>query len=183
MGVEPFHALAVERAAALCPARRQAQRGRYGNIGPVKMRAGVVQNLVERDAGKIGELHLDDRPHSLERRADGRADHRVLADGRVQNPPGKFLSQAFGRFESAAEFSGNVLPVKEDAVILLEKVSLGFANGFEVGDAHTNWSIRERVDKPHQSSSFACGTSSCWAVETASSTSAAISERICCKAS
>ena len=102
------------------------------------MRACIIQDLVERDAGKIGELHLDDRPHPFERRTDRRADHRVLADRRIQNAPGKFLRKAFRRFESAAEFSGDVLSINEDPLVLLEKVSLRLANGFEVGNAHAN---------------------------------------------
>ena len=67
------------------------------------MRAGIVEDLVERDAGEIGELHFDNRPHALHRRADGRAHHRVLADRRVQDAPGKFFRQTFRRFERAAE--------------------------------------------------------------------------------
>ena len=55
--------------------------------------AGVVDDLIERDAGKIGELHFDDRPHAFDRRADGRADHGVFADRRVQDAAGKFLRQ------------------------------------------------------------------------------------------
>ena len=57
----------------------------HGILRPPILRAGVVQNLVERDAGEIGELHLDDRPHPFHGRADRRADHRVFADRRVQD--------------------------------------------------------------------------------------------------
>ena len=42
---------------------------------------------------EIGELHLDDRPHALDRRADGRADDGVLADRRIEHAAGKFLRE------------------------------------------------------------------------------------------
>ena len=99
-------------------------------------RAGVVQDLVERDAGEIGELHLDDRPHSFHRRADRRADHGVFADRRVQDASGKLFRQTFRGFERAAEFSADVLSVNEDALVLAQKMRLRFADRFEVGDAH-----------------------------------------------
>src|SRR5437764_7231813 len=100
------------------------------------MRPGIIQDLVERDTREIGELHLDDWPHPFEGRADGRANHRVLADRRVQNAPWKSFRQSFRRLKRATEFSGNVLAVDENALIFLEKVGLRLANGFEVGNAH-----------------------------------------------
>ena len=62
-----------------------------------------------------------------------------------------------------------------------EKIRLRLADRFEVGDAHGIWSASSRVETAHQSSSLPTGASSCCAVATASSTSAAISARICCK--
>ena len=100
------------------------------------MRAGVVEDLVERDAGEISELHLDDRPHSFHRRADRRADHGVFADRRVQDAPGKLFRQTFRGFERAAEFSGDVLAVNENALVFAQEFRLRLADRFEVGDAH-----------------------------------------------
>src|SRR5438874_1774140 len=53
------------------------------NIGPPVMRAGVVENLIQGDAGKIGELHFHNWAHTFERSADGRADHGIFANRRV----------------------------------------------------------------------------------------------------
>ncbi len=94
----------MERAAAFRSAGRQAHRDRAGDLRPPILRAGVVEDLVERDAGEIRELHLDDRPHSFHGRADRRADHGVFADRRVQDAPGKLFRQTFRRLERAAEF-------------------------------------------------------------------------------
>ncbi len=136
MRIDPFHALAVERAAAFRSAGRQTHRDRAGGLGPPILRARVIENLVERDAGEIRELHLYDRPHAFHGRADRRADHGVFADRRVQDAPGKLFRQAFRRFERAAEFSGDVLSVDEDAVVIAQKIRLRFADRFEVSDAH-----------------------------------------------
>ena len=100
------------------------------------VRPGVIQDLVERDAGKIGELHFDDRPHSFQRCADRGADHRIFADRRVQDATGKFLRQTFRGFECAAEFSADILAVNENALVLAQEFRLRLANRFEVGDAH-----------------------------------------------
>ena len=64
-----------------------------GVLRAPKLRPGVVENLVERDAGEIRELHLDDRPHPFHGRADRGADHRVFADRRVQDATGKLFRQ------------------------------------------------------------------------------------------
>src|ERR1700739_3859127 len=103
------------------------------------MRAGVVQDLVERDARKIGELHFHNWPHSLQRRADRGPDHRILADGRVQHASWKFFSETFCCFERATEFSSNVLSVNENAFFLGHYFCLRLANRFEISDAH-RWS-------------------------------------------
>src|ERR1043165_2902690 len=106
------------------------------------MRAGVVQDLVERDAGEVRELHLDDWPHPFECGADGSSNHRVLADRRIQNAPGEFFRQALGRLERAAELSSDILTVDKHALVLLEKMGLRLANGLEISDAH-RFAIRE----------------------------------------
>ena len=48
------------------------------------IRGGLVEDLVQPGRRKIGELHFDDRPHSLDGRANGGADDGVLADRRVK---------------------------------------------------------------------------------------------------
>ena len=136
MRVDRFHALAVEWAAAFRSAGRQAHGDRAGDLGAPILCAGVVENLVERDAGEIRELHLDDRPHSFHGRADRRADHGVFADRRVQDAPGKLFRQTFRGFERATEFPGDVLTVDEDALVFAQKIRLRLADRFEVGDAH-----------------------------------------------
>ena len=90
-----------------------------GHLRAPEQRRGLVDDLVETGGGKIGELHLDDRPHALDGRADGQADHRILADGRVNHPPGKFLRQIFRGLERAAE-RADILPVNEHARIVAQ---------------------------------------------------------------
>ena len=107
----------------------------HGTFVRQKSVAGLVDDLVEADGGKIGELHFDDRPHPLDRRADGRADHRVFADGRIQHAPRKFLGQIFRGLERAAK-RADILPVNEHARIVRQRLRLRFADGFEIGDAH-----------------------------------------------
>jgi hypothetical protein len=100
------------------------------------LRARVVQDLVERDAGEIGELHLHDRPHAFHGRADRGPDHGVFADRSVQNAPGKLFRQTFRGLERTAELTGDVLAVNEDTRIFAKKMSLRLADRFEVGNAH-----------------------------------------------
>ena len=69
--------------------------------------------------------------------------------------PGNCSGQTFRRLERAAEFAGDVLAVDEDAIVFAQKPRLRFADGFEVGDAHENWSTSSRVDSARQSSSLA----------------------------
>ena len=83
MRVERFHRLAVKRTAAFGAAGRKAHGDRHWNIGPPIMRAGLIENLIQRDAGKICELHLDNRAHSLQGSANGGPDDRILADRRI----------------------------------------------------------------------------------------------------
>ena len=101
------------------------------------MRARVIQNLIQRGAREICELHLDDRPHSFERGADGRADNRIFADRRVEDAAGKFFCETFRRLERAAETSADILSVNENAIVVAQQFCLRFPNRFEVSDAHS----------------------------------------------
>ena len=116
--------------------RRQTHRDRARDIRPPILCAGVIQNLVERDAREIGELHLDNWPHPFHGRADRRPDHRVFADRRVEHAAREFCRETFGGLEGAPEFSAHVLSVDKDTVVLAQEVRLRFANGVEVSHAH-----------------------------------------------
>ena len=135
MRVNRFQTLAVKGSAARRAAERQANRDGAGDIRAPKKRRSLVYDLVERHRGKIRELHFDDWPHAFNRRADGETNHRVFADGRIQNATGKFLLQIFCGLERAAERT-DVLPVNKYARIVAQGVGLRFADGFEIGDAH-----------------------------------------------
>ena len=163
MRVNRFHALAVKRAAPFRSAGGQSDGDRHCNVRAPVMRAGVIQDLIERDAGKIGELHLDNRPHSVQRRPDRRADDCVFTDRRVQHPPGKFFGQTFGCFKRAAESSADVLPVNENALVITQQFRLRFTDRFEISDAHWACSTSARVEIAHQSS-FASGAASFCAI-------------------
>jgi hypothetical protein len=75
--------------------------------------------------------------HPFNRRAYGRADNGILADGSVNDPSGKFPGQVFGGLEGAAK-SADILPVNENARVFRQRPCLRFANRFEIGDAHFN---------------------------------------------
>ncbi len=135
MRVNRLQTLAVKRPAAGCAAEGQPHGDWARHFRAPKKRRGLVDNLVETNGGEIRELHFDDRPHAFNRRADGQTDHRVLADGRINHATGKFLRQIFRGLERAAE-SADILPVNEHARVIAQCMSLRFADGFEIGDAH-----------------------------------------------
>ena len=65
---------------------------------------GLVHDLVEGDAGEVGELQLDDRPQPGERRADPAADEAALGQRRVADPLGaEPLVEALGGAEEPAD--------------------------------------------------------------------------------
>src|SRR4029077_15022270 len=100
------------------------------------MRAGVVQDLVQSDTGKIGELHFDNRSHSLNRGPDGGPHDRILADRCVQYASRKFLRETFCCFESAAKRAADILPIDKHAFVVTEQLRLRLADCFEIRDAH-----------------------------------------------
>ena len=65
---------------------------------------GLVDDLVERDAGEVGELELDDRAQAGQRGADAAADEAALGQRRVADPLGAVpLVEALGRAEEPAD--------------------------------------------------------------------------------
>ena len=141
MRVNGFDALAVEWSAAGGAAEREADGDGTRNFGPPKKGGRLIDDLVEGDGGKIGELHLDDGPHALDGRADRHADHGVFGDRRIKDAPGKFVREIFGGFECAAE-RADILSIDENARVIAQGVRLGFANGFDVGQAHVNYAAK-----------------------------------------
>src|ERR1051325_7065200 len=97
-------------------------------------RGGLIDDLIETNGGEIRKLHLDDWPHAFDGGADRQPDHRIFADGRINDPAGKLLGETLGRFKGAAE-RADILAVDEDAGVVGQGAGLGFADGFEVGDA------------------------------------------------
>ena len=77
--------LGVERAAGEAAARGQADDHRHRDALAVVELRGDVDELVEAAGDEVGELHLADRPHPLDRGADGGADDRVLGERRVEH--------------------------------------------------------------------------------------------------
>ena len=135
MRVNRFEALAVKRSAAGRAAEWQADGDGAGDIRAPKKCRGLVDDLIECDGGKIRKLHFDDWPHPFDGGANSEADNRIFADGRVEDATGKFLLQIFCGLERAAECA-DILPVDEDARVVAERVGLGFADGFEIGNTH-----------------------------------------------
>ena len=184
MRVNRLHALTVKRAAPGSSARGQSHGDRAGNIRSPIERGGVIEDLIQARRRKIGKLHFDNRTQPFDGRADGRADHGVLADRGVEHAAGKFHRQIFGRLECAAE-SPNVLAVDKNTRIVRQRPGLGFANGFEVGDAHglaaesgvSNRSLKWREASAHQFSLLISGPGSRCTRATACSTASAASSR------
>src|SRR5215831_3642978 len=136
MRVNRFHRLTVKRPAAFCSTGRQAYRDWHRYPCSPVMRAGVVENLIKRNTGKIGKLHFDNRPHPLNSSADRSADDRVFANRRIQYTSREFLPQTFRRFERATERPAKVLPVNENPFVLTQQFCLRLADRFEICDAH-----------------------------------------------
>ena len=137
MRIERLHRLTVERPAALSPSRGQTNCDRTGNARPPEDRPRVVQNLIQRDAREISELHLNNWPESFHCRPNRGPDHCVLANRSVQHPAWKFFSQTFCRFEGAAKGPADVLPINEDSLVVPQQFGLRFTNRFEISDAHS----------------------------------------------
>ncbi len=135
VGVEAFHALAVERAAAAGAAAGEADDERAGDAGAPEVGGGLIDDLVEADAGEVGELHFDDGAHAADGSADGHADHGVFADGAVEDAAGEVAREVLGGFEGAAE-GGDVLAVDEHGRVVAQGLGLSFADGFQISDAH-----------------------------------------------
>ena len=117
MGVDGLHALRVEGAAAGRAAAGQADHERAGDLRAPEVRRRLVDDLAEADAGEIGELHLDDRAHPLDGRADAEPHRRILADRRIHHAAGVGLCEPLRRLERSAE-RADILPVNEDARIV-----------------------------------------------------------------
>ena len=73
----------MKRPAPLGAAGGQPHRDWNRNISAPVMRPGVVENLIQSDAGKIGELHFHNWTHTFKRGADGSANHGVFTNRRV----------------------------------------------------------------------------------------------------
>jgi hypothetical protein len=135
--VDRFHALAVEGAGAERSAAGQAHDDGARDVGAVVKRGGLVDDLVEADGREVGELHFHDGTRAFDGCSDGQSDDGIFAQGRIHDASGKFRGEILRRFEGPAE-DADVLPVDEDAGVVGQRLFLGGADGFEVGDAHSS---------------------------------------------
>src|SRR4029453_10434897 len=118
----------MEWAASFCAAGRQTNGDRDRYIRPPVMRAGIVQDLLQADAGENGELHFDNRSHSLNRGPNRRSNHRVFANRSVQYAPGEFFSEPFCCFERAAKRAADVLTIDKHAFVVTKRFRLPLAD-------------------------------------------------------
>ncbi len=125
----------MKRAASWVATRRQADRNRAGDLRPPVKRGCLIDDLIKGHDRKVGKLHLDNRPQSLNGGPDRASDHRVLADWSVQDSPWKFFSQVLRRFEGATE-RPDILAVNVHTMIVSESLFLPLPNRFEVGNSH-----------------------------------------------
>jgi hypothetical protein len=115
-----------------------ADRDRHADLpaGHVAVLGQLVGDLVEADAGEVGEHDLGQRAQPLDRGADRRADDRLLGDRRVEHPPcAEALVEAVGGLERTAG-GADVLADDEDVLVGLELVCHRAGDGLLVGDRH-----------------------------------------------
>ena len=102
--------LAVEGAGAQAAIARRADHPRHRCAPAVVVGGGELDDAVKATRNKVGELHLDYRPHPHQRHAGAHADEGVLAHGSVEDAFGRvFVGKRLGHFEGAAEGSGHIL--------------------------------------------------------------------------
>src|SRR6185437_2389628 len=135
MRVKRFHRLAVKRSAAGSAAARQANGNRTRNIRAPEQGRGLIDDLVESNRREIGVLHFNNRAAAFDGGANAEADNRVLTDGSVHHAAGKFLREIFCGLERAAK-RANVLSVNKNSRVVSQCLRLGFADCFNVGNAH-----------------------------------------------
>ena len=125
--------LRVERAAREAAARREPHDDRDRHALAVVELGRDVHELVEAAGDEVGELHLADRPHALDRRADGGADDQVLGQRRVEHALGaELLVEAGGHLEGAAE-DADVLAQAEHALVAAHLLAQPVGDRLEVG--------------------------------------------------
>ena len=114
----------------------EAHDHRHGPApAPVQL-GGVVDQRVEAARQEVGELHLDDRAHPVDRRADRAADDRRLGERRVHAAQvAEGLGQAARDAEGAAVPAAHVLAEHEDALVGRHRLAERLAHRLVVGHA------------------------------------------------
>src|ERR1019366_9040001 len=181
MRVDCLHALAMERTTARSAAAGQANRDRAGDPGSPMQGGRLIDDLVEGGRGEIGELHFDNRPHSLNGRTHRQSEHCIFANGGVYYPAGESLRQILGCLERTAE-SAYILAVNKHARIVRQRPCLCLPNCLQVSNAHLGspWScpsLKCFEARAHQSSLYGSGPGSRCTLATLSSTVWTISLR------
>ena len=93
-----------------------------------------VHDLVKPAGDEIHKLHFHHRAHTHQRRANARAHHGGLADGRVDHPVfAELLQHARGDFEGAA-IDANVLAHDENGRVALHLFPKALADGFQISE-------------------------------------------------
>src|SRR5512139_2503054 len=130
--------LGVVQPAVDSAARRPPDHDRAGGLPAVAVakRRGRVDDLVESAGDEVDELHLEDRPHPLDRETDTGPDDQRLGDGHVDHPVGAvLLLEPRRRLEGAAQPS-DILPHERDIAVPPQLLVHGLPDRLDVGDEH-----------------------------------------------
>src|ERR1019366_9292848 len=126
----------MERPPGEASAARQAHDDRPRESQAPMQLAGDVDQLIESAGDEVGELHLADRTHADDRRADGAADDRLLGDRGVEHAvDAELLLQARRDLERPAECA-DVLAEQQNAVVFAQRDAQGVRDRIEVAQLH-----------------------------------------------
>ena len=98
---------------------------------PVSHFGRVVDQLIEAGGDEVVELHLADRPLAGDRGADTNAQHRTLAERRVDQPIAEFLDERLQQQKRVAVVSADVFAVHEHARIGAQRIADAEHHAFE----------------------------------------------------
>ena len=82
----------------------------------------MIEQLVDGDAGEVGELIFQHRPHAIDGRADADTSDRILEIGALITATRKGFRQTLGDFEGTAKDPTDILAVDEHLVLLGQRI-------------------------------------------------------------
>ncbi len=140
----------LRRRAGAGPGREaHHQRHRHRAAQHVAQLGGLVDDLLHRQRGEVGELELEDRAQPGQRRADRHPRAAQLGDRRVHHPVlAVFLDQVAGHAEGAA-VDADILAHQHDALVLAKRDVHRLADRLGIAElAHRRPALRVHAAVP-----------------------------------